>query len=267
MREKLKHGIVIGSALVAAVGVADRAWSATAAVPTAGVAVTSILVGAAGATESGLDDTRSKWNRRVLGFLSIVVLTADPDPATYLSGTSVFAFPDELLEFTGLTWYGPFSDMSTGDTGPVAGPDAIQGSGFVDDVQLFKPQAPNPFLDITTTVIDGKLTVSWTANPGIEAASTSVNMFGAAFTNISGRDLPFAITPPGSPSANLYQITSAQSLVCIPPGEKIPRGCGYPDEPIRFAIIPEPATLTLFAIGLTGFAASRKQKRKSLREN
>jgi len=98
------------------------------------------------------------------------------------------------------------------------------------------------------------------SRPGIEAASTSVNMFGAAFTNISGRDLQFAITPPGSSSANLYQVTAAQSLVCIPPDEKVARGCGYPDEPIRFAIIPEPATLTLFAIGLAGFAASRKQK-------
>ena len=262
MTEKLRHGLVIGSALVAAVGVADRARAATAAVPTAGLAVTSVLVGAAGATESGLDDTRSKWNRRVLGFLSIVVLTADPDPATYLSGTSVFAFPDELLEFTGLTWYGAFSDMSIGDLGPVAGSGAIQGSGFVDDVQLFKAQAPNPFLNITTNVVNGKLTVSWTANPGIEASSTSVNMFGAAFTNISGRDLQFAITPPGSSSANLYQVTAAQSLVCIPPDEKVARGCGYPDEPIRFAIIPEPATLTLFAIGLAGFAVSRKQKRK-----
>ena len=63
-----------------------------------------------------------------LPLITFVVLTADPDPATYLSGTSVFAFPDELLEFTGLTWYGAFSDMSTGDFGPVAGSGAIEST-------------------------------------------------------------------------------------------------------------------------------------------
>jgi hypothetical protein len=241
---------------------ADKALATTAAVPTAGIAVTSYVVGAAGATEGALEETRGKWERKLLAFGGLLLMGIDPDPATYLSGTSVIAFPDEYLEFQQLTWYGAFSDMSTGYTGPVAGPGAVQNSGFFDDVSVFEPQAPNPDITFSTSVIDAILTVSWSADPGISAEGESVNIFGALFKSISTEDLFFETMGPNDPLANFYQDTGAQSLQCIPPGYTEPQTCGYPDEPITFRItqVPEPSSIVLFLPGLIllGVAFNRR---------
>ena len=235
----MKGILCFGAAmLIAVAGPTNRASAVTTAVPTAGIAVTSFVVGAAAATESAIEDTIPKWRRKLIGFTSLLLMAIDPDPATYLFGRTVIEYPESLLEFQQLTWYGAFSDMSTGDTGPIAGPGAVQGSGFFDDVKLFVPQGPNPALNVTGSATGGVLNVSWNAFPGIQAEGASVNIFGAVFKSISPTDLQFEITPAGSPLANFYQNTAAQALVCIPSHELMPRGCGYPDEPIGFRITP-----------------------------
>lgn len=235
--------------LVVVGGGAKQTLAATAAVPTAGVAATSIVVGAAGAAEGSVEDTRSKWNRKFLIFGGILLTVVDPDPAIYLGGTSVIEFPKELLEFQELTWYGPFSDMSPGDSGPTCDEGCVQNSGFFNDVSLFTPQDHNPNITYNTSVDNGVLTVSWTPEPGIVAEANSVNIFGIAFKNISGQDLFVEIAPSNSQSANLLQNTSMQSLTCIPPNEEEPQPCGYPDEPIRFTVTPVPEPLTVLGTG------------------
>jgi hypothetical protein len=252
--------------LAVAVGSTERTWAVTAAVPTAGIAVTSFVVGAAGATESALEETRSKWNRKFLGFGSLLLMGIDPDPATYIEGTTVIAFPDELLEFQELTWYDKFSDMSTGDTGPVCDEGCMQGSGFFNNVSVFTPQPPNPAISFTTSVNDGFLTVSWSADPGIVTEDEPMNIFGIVFKSISEKDLYFEIESPESASANLYQDTAAQSLTCIPPDETEPQPCGYPDEPIKFSVttVPEPTSAFSFlAFSTLGAASTLKRKLKS----
>lgn len=203
--------------LFASVSNVDRSWAVVATIPTTGIAATSVVVGAAATTEGSLEETRSKWNRKFLTFGGLLLATVDPDPATYLSGTSVIHYPEELLEFQQLTWFGPFSDMSTGEMGPTPTSGAVQGSGFTDDVQVFVPQGPNPDLSITSSVSgDGVLTVSWNADPGIIADSESANIFAAVFSSISEEDLFFEVMEAGNPLANFSQDTSAQSLTCIP---------------------------------------------------
>jgi hypothetical protein len=234
-------------------GTPKLASAVTAFVPTGGLAVTSFVLGAAAATESAIEETRSKWDRKYLGFGGLLLMGIDPDPATYLSGKSVIQYPDSLLQFQQLTWYGAFSDMSTGDTGPVAGPGAVQGSGFFDDVKVFVPQGRNPAIGVTYSGSGGVLTVDWSATPGIQATGSSVNIFGALFTSISPTDLFFETTPPGSPSANFKQNTAAQSLYGIVVSSTVAQALGYPDEPIGFSItaVPEP---TPFAMALAGLA-------------
>lgn len=262
-----RHTSLACAALVAMSGLSGPASAVTSAVPTAGIAVTSFVVGAAAATESALEETRSKWNRKLLGFGSILLMGIDPDPATYLSGTSVISFPDTLLSFKQLTWYGPFSDGSTGDTGPLAGAGAVANSGFFDQAMLFVPQAASPALQVVTTVNAGLLTVSWSAVPGIQAAGSSVNIFGAVFESISVPDLQLAMTPPGSPLANMAQQVAAQSLFCIPAGELVARGCGYPNMPIGFSVsaVPEPVTSALWLAGLMALAGAVQRSRRTAR--
>jgi hypothetical protein len=234
----------------------------TAAVPTVGLAVTSVVVGAAAGTESALEETRSKWNRKLLGFGSILLLAVDPQPASYISGITSITFPNEYLQFQGLTWFGPFSDGSTGDLGPVAGSGAVQGSGFTDDVPLFVQQPANSSLDVNTNVSGGVLTVSWSTDPAIQADGDPVNIFGAVFTSIWPQDLQFGTAPAGAP-ANLFQNITLQSVICIPSDETQPRQCGYPDEPIGFTVtpVPIPAALPLFATGVGAVAyAGRRRK-------
>ncbi|SFR10731.1 hypothetical protein [Poseidonocella sedimentorum] len=243
----------------------ERAHAVTVTPITAGVAISSVVVGAAGATESGVNDQRSLWNRRIIGFLSGVIVVADPDPATFLSGTSVFAYPEELLEFEGLVWFGPFSDMSSSDSGPVA-VDPVQGSGFTADPVLLTNQGPNPDLLVETPIVEaGRVTVTWSAEPdGIIGETPSVNMFGAVFKNISGSPLQFSTLPPGSTSSNLHQVTEEQSFICIPPGETAPRGCGYPDDPIRFGVtpVPLPATMPFMLLSIGVFGVSMRMRRR-----
>lgn len=253
---------LIVSMLAAFVVASKPTMAVTAAVPTVGLAVTSVVVGAVAGTESAIEETRSKWNRKLLGFGSILLLAVDPQPASYISGTTSLTFPDEFLRFEGLTWFGPFSDGSTGDLGPVAGPGAIQGSGFTDDVSLFVQQLPNSSLEVNTSVSGGVLTVSWSTDPAIQADRDPVNIFGAVFTSIWPQDLQFGTADAGVP-ANLFQNIAQQSVVCIPSDETQPRQCGYPNEPIGFTVtpVPIPAALPIFATGLVGIACfSRRQR-------
>ena len=57
---------------------------------------------------------------------------------------------------------------------------------------------------------------------------------------------------------------AAQSLICIPVDETVPRTCGYPDDPIRFRVteVPEPGTVALFALGLAGLVVARRVRPK-----
>jgi hypothetical protein len=89
--------------LVAFTGSPKRASAVTITLPTAGLAATSTVVGAAATAEGSIEDTRSKWNRKFLIFSGLLIVTVDPDPAAYLEGKSVITFPDKLLEFQELT--------------------------------------------------------------------------------------------------------------------------------------------------------------------
>ena len=265
LRRAPSHALVFASffSLFSILGISAPARAVTTFVPTAGLAASSFVVGAIAATESALDETRSLWNRRLLGNGGLLLMGIDPDPAVYLEGTSVIRYPSSLLEYAGITWYGPFSDMSTGDTGPVAGPGAIQGSGFTDQVDVFRSQGPNSAIEFRVDDSAGVLTVEWAANPGIQAINgTSVNIFGFVFRNTSGTDLSISSLSPDSATANLFQDTAAQSLTCKPSGELIPRECGYPSEPIRFGVqtdVPGPVPL----LGLAAaFGYSRKLRKR-----
>jgi hypothetical protein len=202
-----------------------------------------------------------------------LVVAVDPEPATYLRGTSVIVFPDDLLRFEGLTWYGPFADDTNGDVDP--GPEAmnpVQGSGFSDVVDISVRQRPAPDLEVNeVSVENGVLTVSWNAPNGIGTEADPVNIFGAIFSNISSNLLHFSIVPPiaanadDADDANLYQDASEQDLVCMPSSDEPPQRCGYPEEAIGFSVepvsVPEPTSSALLLSGLLAlFAVYRSSK-------
>lgn len=222
---------ILFAAAVSCLCLSNPSSAVTATIPTAGLAVTSAFVGGGGVLGGALYSGQPWWYRGLLCVGGAGLVVVDPPAATYLSGRSVIDYPEHLLRFSQIVWFGEFAENPS-----LPGPPVGKTSGLYEEDFSFELQGPNPALKVTVEDIDGVLTVSWNAEPDGIAVDTAdhVNIFGLLFDNVTDQNLLFSVTDPAM--ANLGQNPELQSLTCIPPGDKEPRGCGSNDEVVGFYV-------------------------------
>jgi|GEM_PF-4685391 len=230
--------IVLGSVAV------RPAFAVTAAVPTVGLAVTSVGVGALGVLGGG-------WKTRLLGYAVGII---DPDPATFYEGKIVITYPEDLLAVTGIGWFGNFAED------PSLPVPSVVSTPFFEFDPATTPynflQQPNPILGVSTSATGGIVTVEFDASPnGVTVNSNAhFNLLSIMFQNISGQELQWEQADPSEP-ANFFSNPAQQILTCRPdPSYPVPVTCGVDAEPYRYQVsaVPEPETLWLLATGFVG---------------
>ncbi|MBK8751018.1 MAG: hypothetical protein IPL99_04990 [Candidatus Competibacteraceae bacterium] len=237
----------------------NPAFAVSGAVATAGLAITSVVVGAAGVAGGG-------WKTRLLGY---AVGLVDPDPATFYDGTIVMTYPEDLLTFTGVGWFGNFAEDPNLPVPPIV------STPFFDFDSATPPgnflQSPNPALTVSTSATGGVVTIKFDANPsGVTVdPGTHFNLLSIVFQNTSGQELQWQVVPAQagpvqaalSDSANFFSNPDLQVLTCRPPSpdpNSVPVQCGDTEPANRYQVfaVPEPETLWLFAtsfVGLLGY--------------
>ena len=221
------------------------AFAVTSAVPTAGIAVTSFIVGGAGAVVGG------GWKTRLGGFLVGVI---DPVPATFLEGKIVIEYPEELLAVTGVGWFGNFAEDPSQPFPPAFSEpffDLDPATALYDFMQ-----PPNPVLTTSTSATGGVVTVEFDATPDgiIVDSGENFNLLSIMFQNISNQELLWNQADPPE-SANFFSISDEQILTCLPdPTVPVPVTCGVDDEPFTYTVtlVPVPesnSTLSFLVLG------------------
>lgn len=260
MKRTFSQLALLISAGLGAVVANQPALGIVAEIPTAAISSVSLGVGAL-STAGGIAGLNSGLTRVFNFFGGLALVAIDPDPATFLSGKIVLNYPDTLLSFQSIGWFGNFAIDPSLPALPVSSSGFIDTAGALYNVQ----QAPNPLLHVTTTNANGVLTIEFDASPnGISVdGADHFNLLGITFKNISGQDLEWTL--PHSP-ANFFENPSQQFITCIPPGSGKAMSCGDGVVPPGFEIvpIPEPDTAALLAIGtLAVGAAARRSLRKA----
>ena len=232
----------IGIAVLGSLAAFARpALAAAGAVPTAGLAATSLVVGGAGAVLS------DSWWVRALGY---GVGLVDPDPATFYEGKIVIAYPADLLSITSVGWFGNFAANPSLAVPPVV------SSPFFELDPTNTPynlgQAPAPSLRTSMSTSGGLLTIRFDAPGGISVdQGAHFNLLAFTFQNISGQDLLWRTVGP-SGSANFYSDAAQQILTCRPdPNYLTPVTCGNDTEAYRYQVtaVPEPSSMILLGTG------------------
>jgi len=222
------------------------AFTATAAVPTAGLAATSIVVGTTAVLGGG-------WLSKLGG---LIVGVVDPASAIFYEGKIVMAYPEELLEVVGVGWLGAFSADPSAPTLPVI------TSPFFDFDSASTPydflQPANAALNTSVSTSNGVITIDFDSTDGITVTDSHFNLLSVMYRNISGHNLAWnlATTQP----ANFFSMPSEQVLICRPDPNSDLVGCGDDAEAFRYHVspVPIPAAVWLFCSGLIGLIGIRK---------
>ncbi len=226
--------------LVLAGATVRRAFAVTAAVPTAGLAVTSVVVGAAGVLDGG-------WFTRIAGY---AVGLIDPDPGTFYEGKIVITYPEDLLAVRGVGWFGNFAEDPSDPVPPVVlDPFFEYDTTTIDDTFL---QPPNPALVTSTSDSGGVVTVEFDASPsGVTVESGAhFNLLSIMFQNISGQALEWKLADAGKP-ANFFSNPEQQILTCRPDFSfPDPVTCGVDAPPYRYQVSVVPPVPTLSQWGM-----------------
>jgi len=224
------------------------AFTATAAVPTAGLAATSIAVGGTAILGGG-------WLTKIAG---LVVGVVDPASATFYEGKIVLAYPEELLEVVGVGWFGEFSADPSAPTLPVITSPFFDFDSASTSYDFLQPA--NADLDTSVSVSSGVITIDFNSRSGsgITVTDSHFNLLSVMYKNISGHNLVWnlATTQP----ANFFSKPSEQVLICRPDPNSDLVGCGDDTEAFKYHVspVPIPAAVWLFCSGLIGLIGIRK---------
>jgi hypothetical protein len=235
-----RHSLSIGLTTLA-LFCASSGLAAVAELPTAGLATTSLIVGAAGVVGGG-------WFTRLASYgLGIV----DPPSGTFYSGTIVIDYPENLLAVSGVGWFGNFAVDPTVPAPPVSTTPFFDVSSSPYNFN----QSPNSGLTVSTTNSGGVLTLSFNAPNGISVDSgTEFNLLAVTFQNISGSDLAWNVVGPHG-QANFFDNAAQQTLTCRPdPTFPTPVTCGENTPANRYFVtpVPEPRSLPVLMLALAG---------------
>jgi len=260
----MKKASVLASAMLLTIVTAMSAFGVLAEIPTAGLATTSVIVGAGGVIGGG-------WFTKALGIFAV---GADPVGSTFYDGTIVMAYPSQYVVPISIGWFGDFAVDPNVPSLPV------MTTAFFDITTspYDLTQAPNPSLMISSSYANGVITVSFHAPSNGLAVSapqgTPFNFLAISFQNISGQTLQWtAMSTSGSAapsgSANLFDIPSQQVMTCKPdPSYIVPVTCGENSPTFMYTAtpVPEPSTLLLFPAGFMVLGARLSLRRWRFRD-